>query len=80
MSEVTKEDVTQETEQEHQRPSYTGRWIFGGAMTVLGLYGLLAAAQARDTGFYIFGLLLFLFAVMFVFSLIHKYTGDSNSH
>jgi hypothetical protein len=63
-----------------EKPAGAGRWIFGGIMTLIGIYGLFAAANARDTGFYLFGLLLFLFAVLFVFSMIHKYTGGSNGH
>ena len=65
---------------ESKPPSQSARWLFGGAISLLGIYGLVAAAHARDTGFYVFGLLLFLFAVLFVFSLIHKYTGETNPH
>jgi hypothetical protein len=58
------------------KPNHAGRWVFGALMTLLAIYGLFAAANARDTGFYIFGLAMFLFGVLFVFSLIGKYTGS----
>lgn len=50
-------------------------WIVGGLIAVLGLVGLFLAAGARDVGIYLFGLLLFLFAVLFDFGLIKRNTG-----
>ena len=48
----------------------TASWIVGGGATVLGLLGLFAASRAVDAVFYGFGLALFGFAVLFVFSLV----------
>ena len=48
----------------------TGKWIVSGLVGLLGVFGLFAAANATDSGFYLFGLLLFGFAVLFVFSQI----------
>jgi hypothetical protein len=44
-------------------------------MTVLGLFGLAMAANAKDAVFYGTGLGLFLFCVLFIFVLIHQSTG-----
>ena len=48
----------------------TANWVVGGGVSVLGLVGLFAASRAVDAGFYGFGLALFGFAVLFVFSLV----------
>lgn len=45
-------------------------WIMGGVSAILGILGLFLAARASDVGIYAFGLLLFVFAVLFVFSRI----------
>jgi hypothetical protein len=45
-------------------------WIVSGVVAVIGILGLFLAAGAADTGIYAFGLLLFAFAVLFVFSRI----------
>jgi hypothetical protein len=50
-------------------------WIVGGLIAILGLLGLFLAAGAKDGGIYLFGLLLFLFAVLFDFGLIKRGTG-----
>ncbi|MFZ5790564.1 MAG: hypothetical protein ACOY3L_07690 [Pseudomonadota bacterium] len=50
-------------------------WIVGGLIAILGLVGLFLAAGAKDGGIYLFGLLLFLFAVLFDFGLIKRGTG-----
>lgn len=39
---------------------------------ILGLLGLFVASRAVDTGFLIFGLLLALFAVVYIFTAIHR--------
>jgi len=53
-------------------------WIIGGIISLLGLLGLFLAAHAADSGIYLFGLLLFLFAVLFAFGLIRR--GMPSSH
>lgn len=45
-------------------------WIMGGVAGILGVLGLFLAAGAGDGGIYLFGLLLFAFALLFVFSRI----------
>ncbi len=50
----------------------TGKWIVGGLVGLIGVFGLFAAAHAVDPGFYLFGLLLFAFAVLFVFAQIRS--------
>jgi hypothetical protein len=58
--------------------SSTLNWIIGAIITLLGLMGLFLAAHAADSGIYLFGLLLFLFAVLFDFGLIRR--GIPSSH
>jgi uncharacterized membrane protein len=58
--------------------SSTLHWIIGGIITLLGVVGLFLAAHAADNGIYLFGLLLFLFAVLFDFGLIRR--GIPSSH
>lgn len=50
-------------------------WIIGGVVALLGLIGLFLAARGVDDGFYLFGLGLFAFAVLFLFSLIGRTVG-----
>lgn len=45
-------------------------WIVSAVVSLVGLLGLFLASGAVDTGIYAFGLLLFVFAVLFVFSRI----------
>lgn len=47
--------------------------VVGVMMVPMGLLGLLMAARAVDTEFYVFGLSLTAFAVLFGFSLIKRY-------
>jgi hypothetical protein len=49
-----------------------GNWLIGTLMGLIGLLGLIAASGARDSGFYLFGLLLFGFSVLFIFNLIRR--------
>jgi len=51
-----------------------GNWLMGVAIGLIGLIGLIAASGARDRGFYLFGLALFAFAVLFIFGLIRRGT------
>lgn len=46
----------------------TGRWIICGLVGLAGVLGLFLASSAVDGGFYLFGLLLFAFAVLFIFA------------
>jgi hypothetical protein len=52
-----------------------GSFVLGGVMGVLGLLGLFVASGAKDGVFYATGLGLFLFCVLFIFVMIHRYTG-----
>jgi hypothetical protein len=47
-----------------------GSVIMSVVAGLLGLFGLFLASRAVDTGFYIFGLLLALFAVVYVFTML----------
>lgn len=51
-------------------------FIVGAIMGVISLLGLFLASRAVDGMFYVFGLLLFLFGVAFIFTLIAKNTGQ----
>jgi hypothetical protein len=52
-------------------------WITGVCVTTLGVLGLFAMGRAVDTGMTIFGIGLFLFAVLFDFWII-KLVADEN--
>lgn len=52
-----------------------GFWLLAALVTVLGLFGLVLAAGARDGGIMAFGLLLAGFAVLFDYWAI-SYTHD----
>lgn len=52
-----------------------GPWVLGGVMALLSLLGLVLASAAEDTVFYGTGLALFVFGVLFIFGLIHRYVG-----
>jgi hypothetical protein len=54
----------------------TANWIIGGAIAVMGLVGLFLAARGLDDGVYLFGLGLFAFAILFLFSLIARTVGN----
>lgn len=47
-----------------------GSWIVNGVVALAGVLGLFLAANAVDGAFYGFGLLLFVFAALFVFASI----------
>ena len=51
-------------------------WITALGTAVLALLGLFLASRAADGSMYTFGLLLFLFGVLFNFYIIHKRTGQ----
>jgi hypothetical protein len=48
------------------------KWCIGGVVAVLGIVGLFLAARAVDQGIHLFGLALFLFAILYVFALIKQ--------
>lgn len=48
-----------------------GFWVMGALVTVLGVLGLVLAADARDGGMLWFGLALAVFAVIYDFFAIH---------
>ena len=50
-------------------------FVLGAVMGVLAILGLFVAAGAREGVFYTTGLGLFLFCVLFIFAMIHRYVG-----
>ena len=54
-----------------------GNWITAALMGLLGLVGLFLASRAVDGTFYGFGLLLFVFSVLFIFTIIHRQSEGS---
>lgn len=50
-------------------------FVTGALMGALSLIGLFLASRAHDGPFKLFGLLVFLFGVLYVFTLIHRNTG-----
>jgi hypothetical protein len=52
-----------------------GPWVLGGVMGLLSLVGLFLASAAKDDVIYGTGLVLFVFAVLFIFGLIHRHAG-----
>ncbi len=60
--------------------SHATLWIAGSAIGLLGLIGLYLASRAVDGGIYGFGLLLFLFAVLFDFWLMKRCFDERQRH
>jgi hypothetical protein len=52
-----------------------GSFVLGGVMSVLALVGLFVAAGAEDDVFYLTGLGLFVFCVLFIFAMIYRQVG-----
>lgn len=52
-----------------------GSWVLGGLISFVGFLGLFLASRAVDGTLYWVGLLVFLFAILFVFNLILSHTG-----
>jgi hypothetical protein len=50
----------------------TGRWVFGGVFVLVAILGLALSAAAKDTVMYVVGLVVFGFAVLFVFGLMKR--------
>jgi hypothetical protein len=57
------------------RDENVGPWILGALLALLSLVGLFMASSAEDDLFYGVGLAFFLFGVLFIFGLIHRYVG-----
>jgi hypothetical protein len=57
-----------------------GKWIGGGVLTIVGLMGLAVCAHANDAAFSLFGLLLFVFAIVVIFRFITLATASGESH
>jgi hypothetical protein len=53
----------------------SGKWVLGALVGLLGLVGLFAASRAHDGEMYLFGLIFFAAAIVFVFGLIGSHTG-----
>ena len=51
------------------------RWVFGGLIVFMGLLALYLASNAHDDMMYLFGIMIFIFAVFYIFGLIGKYVG-----
>jgi galactitol-specific phosphotransferase system IIC component len=50
----------------------TGRWVFGGVFVLVAILGLALASAAKDNVMYVVGLVVFAFAVLFVFGLMQR--------
>jgi hypothetical protein len=53
-------------------PDLVSSWVMSVFVGVLGLVGLLMAANARDAAIYGFGLGVFVFAILFVFFIVKR--------
>jgi membrane-bound ClpP family serine protease len=49
-----------------------GKWVFGGIMGLISLFGLFMASRSNDEAFYWTGLALFLFGIVVIFANIKK--------
>ena len=57
-----------------------GKFIGGGVLAVIGLIGLGISARTQDAAFSIFGLLLFVFAILVIFRFITLATAPKGNH
>jgi len=48
------------------------KWIWGAAVAVLALVGLIVSAQAHDSTMYWVGLAIFAFAIAFIFHMVKR--------
>lgn len=53
-----------------------GAWVLGAAAGIVALVGLFLASRAQDGAFYYFGLAVFAAAVLFIFGMILRATGQ----
>jgi hypothetical protein len=57
-----------------------GKFIGGGVLAVLGLFGLAVSARTHDAAFSLFGQLLFVFAILVIFRFITLATAPRGGH
>ena len=57
-----------------------GKFIGGGVLAVIGLIGLGLSARSQDAAFSLFGLLLFVFAILIIFRFITLATAPEGEH
>lgn len=57
-----------------------GKFIGGGLLAVIGLVGLAVSARSHDTAFSLFGMLLFVFAILIIFRFITLATAPKGEH
>jgi hypothetical protein len=57
-----------------------GKFIGGGVLAVVGIFGLFVSARSHDAAFSIFGLLLFAFAILVVFRFITLATAPEGGN
>jgi len=57
-----------------------GKFIGGGLLAIAGLLGLFVSARSQDAAFSLFGLLLFVFAILVVFRFITLATAPKGGH
>ena len=57
-----------------------GKFIGGGVLAVIGLIGLAISARTQDAAFSLFGLLLFVFAILIIFRFITLATAPKGGH
>ena len=57
-----------------------GKFIGGGVLAIAGLIGLSISAHAHDAAFSLFGMLLFVFAILIVFRFISLATAPKGGH
>ncbi len=58
----------------------TGKFIGGGLLALAGLFGLFVSARTQDAAFSLFGLLLFVFAILIIFRFITLATAPKGEH
>jgi hypothetical protein len=57
-----------------------GKFIGGGLFAVIGLVGLAISARTHDAAFSLFGLMLFVFAILIIFRFITMATAPEGEH
>jgi hypothetical protein len=57
-----------------------GKFIGGGVLAIVGIFGLFVSARSHDAAFSMFGLLLFAFAILVVFRFITLATAPEGGH
>ena len=57
-----------------------GKFIGGGMFALIGLIGLAVSAHTHDAAFSLFGMLLFVFAILIIFRFITLATAPKGEH